>query len=149
MAKRKINKAVFFLESQPPHLGELIAVLSVVDEYELLYICVSNKGTILPVAHVIKMWEFVLKAYNKKIVICSTQQDFRTTTDFPEMFEGCKILTVSQRMFANFATTGLPVILVASAIGYDTVFEATAFRKARSYHYLKSRSYLKKENGEN
>ena len=143
MKKIKQNKAVFFLESQPPHLGELIAVLSVINEYDLIYICVSNKGIILPVNIVIKTWEYILKPYEKKIVICDTAQDFRTTTDLPEIFEGCKILTMSQRMFANFATASLPVILVASVVGYDTVFEASAYRKARSYQYIKTRSYLK------
>jgi hypothetical protein len=143
MVKRKQNKAVFFLESQPPHLGELIAVISVLDDFDLVYVCVSARGTILPVAVVEKTWEYILKPYDKKIMICSTVQDFRTTTDLPEMFEGCKILTMSQRMFANLASSSLPVTLVASVVGYDTVFEASAFRKARSYHYIKSRSYLK------
>ena len=140
---RKINKAVFLLESQPPHIGEVLSVLSVIDEYEFLYICVSNRATVLPILHVIKIWEQLLKAYDKKIAVCSEEWDFVTSTNLPEKFKDCAIFTVSQKIYANLSIGSLPVELVATAIGYETIFEASAFKKGRAYHYIKSKSYLK------
>ncbi len=141
-SKKDTTKAILFLESQPPHLGEAFAIFHLLPQFDLLCICVSSKETVLSTEHSIRLWKQLLKDYDN-VVICSMEDDFETTTNIPNSFEGFQYFTISQRVYANLSSARYPIELLPTVIGYDSTFLASAFRKARSYNYIKTRSYLR------
>lgn len=132
------KEAVFFIESQPPHLGELTSVLLKLRDYDVMHICVSAVPKVLPVSRVIATWYFLLDAYKDKITVAAMIPKFDELPEIPKIFKHCTVLTTSMKVYVHMASLNAETELVPKTIGYHGVFQRTAYRQGRALDYLLS-----------
>jgi hypothetical protein len=130
------TKAVILLESQPPHIGEISAIWSEIDNFDLMYICVDANVSIMPLPIVLKSWEILLKPYKNKVVLCATKEKFDEITVLPELFKGCTVLTTSSKVFVHLGSLNIPVKTVNRLTGYHGIFLRAAYRQGRALDWL-------------
>jgi len=130
------KEAVFFLDSQPPHLGELIPVLLKIKEYDIVHICVSGIPKVIPIPNVIATWLFLLEAYKHKITVSSLLINFEELSELPEIFKDCTVLTISPKIYVHMTSLNIETELVPRARGYVGIFQRTAYRQGRALDYL-------------
>jgi len=130
------KEALFVLESQPPHLGELIPVLLKMKEYDVMHLCVSSIPRVMPVSSVIATWFFLLAAYKDKVTVSSSLIKFEELEELPEIFKHCVVLTTSTKIYVHMASLNIATELVPQALGYHGIFQRTAYRQGRALDYL-------------
>jgi len=132
------KEALFLLESQPPHLGELIPVLLKLQEYDTMHVCISGVPKVVPVARVIATWKFLLAAYKSKASILVINEKYEELTELPEIFKNCTVLTTSLKVYIHMASLGVETELVPKPLGYCDVFQRTAYRQGRAYDFIQT-----------
>jgi hypothetical protein len=130
------KEALFVLESQPLHLGELISVLLKIGEYDIMHICVSSTPKAMPIPKVVATWLFLLHAYKHKITVSSLFDKFTEIAGLPEIFKHCTVLTTSKEVYVHMTSLNIPVELVPRALGFYESFQRTAYRQGRALDYL-------------
>lgn len=136
LKKERKKEAVFLVESQPPHLGELTSVLLKMREYDIMHICVSGIPKVMPVPRVIATWLFHLTAYKDKVTVSALFTKFAELSELPEVFKHCTVLTTSVKVYVHMTSLNVPVELVPRALGYHGIFQRTAYRQGRALDYL-------------
>ena len=130
------KEALFLIESQPPHLGELTSVLLKMKEYDIMHICVSGIPKVMPIPKVVATWLFHLVAYKDRVTVSSLLIKFTELPKLPEMFKHCTVLTTSVKVYVHMTSLNVPVELVPRALGYHGIFQRTAYRQGRALDYL-------------
>ena len=134
------NKAVFLLESQPPHLGELITVLNKIREYDPLYICVNKNVKVLPLQFAMTTWFFLMSHITgeKPTIFAADFKQFESISKLPDQpeFKDCTILTTNKEISIHLSSINVPVELVPHVLGYHSVFLRSAYRQGRALDYL-------------
>lgn len=136
--KETKTKALYITESQPPHLGELISLLSVINDYDIIAICVNGNTKVMPIQHVLSTWVFLTQPYKDKIVTCASTDNFSTVAKLPEEFKDYTVLTTSDEVFAHLSSLNVTVRLIPRAKGYWPVFERVAYRQGLALEWLKT-----------
>ena len=129
------KEALFLLDSQPPHWGELVSVLLKLKDYDQMHICVSGISKIMPIKHVVANWLFVMGAY-KNVTISALLIPFADVAVLPEQFKDCTVLTTNREIFVHMSSVGIPVELVPRTLGYHGIFLRTAYRQGRALDWL-------------
>jgi len=142
--KNTLNKkeALFLVESQPLHLGELISVFLKLKDYDFIYICVSGVPQVMPINMVTASWIFLLDAHKDKTAVFVAPQKFENIVKLPKVLEHCTVLTTSTKIYVHMASSGIKTELVPRATGYWGIFQRTAYRQGRALDYLHT---MKKE----
>ena len=134
----KTKSAVFFVESQPPHMGELTSILLKIKEYDVMHICISGIPKVMSVNRAMVMWRFHLDAYKDKVTVSALNSKFEELAELPEMFKDCVVLTTSSVVYVHMASLNVESELVPKALGYHDIFQRTAYRQGRALDYLRS-----------
>ncbi len=134
----KSKEAVFFVESQPPHLGELTSVLLKIKAYDVMHICVSGIPQVMSVERALVTWKFLLDVYKDKITVSALLVNFSELPELPERFKNCTVLTTSTKVFVHMTSLDVSVELVPRVLGYHDIFQRTAYRQGRALDYLHS-----------
>jgi hypothetical protein len=130
------NIGLFLLNSQPPNIGELISVLSVIDKYDGLILCFKTPIQIMPIKHVTEIWTVILEKYKGKFILTSCNTDFATVSKLTKDFKDKTILTLSKRVFVHLSTMGMKVKLVDRVKGYHSMFLRSAYIQGRALDYI-------------
>ena len=80
------KSALFLLDSQPPHLGELVSVLLKMKDYEFMHICVSGLPKTMPIRNVVATWLFVMNAY-KNVTVSALVMPFTELPELPQQYD--------------------------------------------------------------
>ena len=138
---KKLNKAVLIVESQPPHLGELLQLLSQLNKYDLIYLCINGKEKVMNYSHVLQLWQFILQPYVDKVNLMLFPHNLTEfdKDDIPELLDECLFLTASREIFVRLSTIGCQVEMIPQALGYRSLFFRTAFRQSKALDWLESR----------
>lgn len=138
--KIKGKKAVFFIESQPPHIGELLQVINVLDSYEFLYLCINPNPVIMPINHVLTLWTILLQPYAERVKIVTFEAQLQEIAleELPKLFTGCAYLTDDRVAYVHLSSLNIEVQLVPKALGYYGVFLRNAYRQSRAFTYLEN-----------
>lgn len=132
------NEALFLVESQPPHLGEMTSVLLKMKDYDVMHICVSGIPKVMPVPKVIATWLFHLAPYKDKVTVSSLFMKFEEMPKLPEMFKHCTVLTTSTKVYVHMTSLNVKTELVPTVLGYHGAFQRTAYRQGRALDWLLS-----------
>ena len=138
MSNANKKEALFLIESQPPHLGELVSVLLKIKEYDVMHICVSAIPQVVPINRVMATWLFLLDAYKDKVTVSAMLSKFEEMPELPEMFKGCTVLTTCTKVYVHLSSLNLKAELVPKTLGYCGAFQRTAYRQGRALDYLLS-----------
>lgn len=135
------KKAVILLESQPPHMGELLQVLRVLQKYETLYICVNAFPSVMPLAIVYEMWAIILQPYATRIHIIASKLQFKSVmkSDLPTTFEDCIYLTSNRETFVHLSSMNVSIELIPRASGFNSTFYQVAYRQSRALDWLENK----------
>lgn len=130
------NEALFLIESQPPHLGELIPVLLKMKDYDVIHVCVSGIPKVTSIPRVIATWLFLLTAYKDKVTVSSLLMKFEELPRLPELFKHCTVLTTSTKVYVHMTSLNIETELVPKVLGYHGIFQRTAYRQGRALDWL-------------
>jgi len=138
MANKK--EALFLVESQPPHLGEIISVLLKIKDYDVMHICVSGIPKVVPIERVLATWTFLVDSLKdkNKVTVSAITLEFATMPNIPEVYEHCTVLTTSPKVYVHMTSLNIETELVPKTLGYCGVFQRTAYRQGRALDYLLS-----------
>jgi len=141
VSAKKLNKAVLLIESQPPHLGELMQLLSNFHKYNLIYLCITGAPKVMSHDQVLQVWNFILKPYIKKVqLMIFTHNIIELSKDeLPEILDDCTYLTSDRATFVHLSTLGCNSDIIPRALGYNTTFLRTAFRQSKALDWLEAR----------
>ena len=134
---------IFLLVSQPPNASEIVAVLQAVEKFDKLILCIKTPIKVMPLPHVSKVWQMILKPYKDKTLLTASDMDFTTISELPETFNDKTILTLSKKVFVHLSTMGMKVLLVDRLRGYHDVFLRSAYIQGRALDYI-TENYGKK-----
>jgi len=130
---------IFLLVSQPPNASEIVAVLQAVEKFDSLILCIKTPIKVMPLPHVSKVWQMILKPYKDKTLLTASDMDFTTISELPETFNDKTILTLSKKVFVHLSTMGMKVLLVDRLRGYHDVFLRSAYIQGRAYDFITER----------
>lgn len=137
--KKQQTKAAIFLKSQPVHAGEITTVLSIIDSYDKLVLCLSSDASIMPLNKVFSIWSIILHAYKDKVgIVFSPIKPLEYTHNLPEALKGCFLLTQCKKTFTHLSSVNLPVKLLPRIVGYRSVFLKAAYRQGRALDWLEN-----------
>lgn len=144
-------KGAIFVESQPPHAGEIATVRYNINNYDSIYLCIYGKPLVMDINHARALWAVFLSDYKDKVevvVLNSRPEDFKT--GLPDILKGCELVTTSQKAFVRLSSFNAPVKLVSRTLGYHSIFVRAAYRQSRALDWLQSHAATKanKEIGE-
>lgn len=131
--------ALFVLDSQPPHLGEVLSVIRELDNYETMLVCIKNRSIIMKVPQVLMIWQLILKQYSHKCMICAWHEDFAEISTLPDQFNGKQIITFDSKIYAHLSSINIPTKLVLDIPGYCTLFIRSSYRQGFAWNWLKKR----------
>ena len=124
------------ITAQPPTFGMLLSLMSIVDRYDQIVLCVEDDPILIPTELVIKMLSVVLKL--PKFIIISSDANFGILTEPPSNLPYFnRIATMSERIYANLVVKGYNCYLIPRAIGYDEMFHRNAFRQSQVLELLR------------
>ena len=138
-AKELKNIGLFVLISQPPNIGELVSVLSVIDNYDALILCFKSPAKVMPLKHVSLLWSSALKGFKNKVIFTSSDIDFATVAELPEAYNGQTVLTLSKKVFVHLSTMGIKVQLVDRVKGFHDIYLRSAYMQGRAYDFIMER----------
>ena len=130
---------LFVLISQPPNIGELISVLSVIDDYDALILCFKSPAKVMPIKHVSELWRYALKGFMNKIVLTSCDTDFATVAELPEAYDDKVVLTLSKKVYVHLITMGIKCKLVDRVKGFHDIYLRSAYLQGRAYDFIQSK----------
>jgi hypothetical protein len=130
------NIGLFVLISQPPSAGEIISVLSIIDNYDILILCFKTPIRVMSIHHVSAMWRCALRPYKNKTVLTSSDIDFATVVTLPEAYNSKTVLTLSRKVFTHLSTMGIKCLLVDRVKGYHDIYLRAAFIQGRALDYI-------------
>lgn len=137
------SKAVFLVESQPPHMGELIGILNKMKDYSTLHICIDKDERVIPLQLAMTTWFFIMSHVSKvrPTIFAAKFSGFKTISKLPDQaeFKDCVILTTDKEIFIHLSSINSPVELVANVLGYHSTFFRNAYRQGRALDYLLQR----------
>jgi len=139
--RKKPNSAVLIIDSQPPHLGELLQLLSNLHKYDLICFCINGQEKVISHQHVLQIWHSILQPYAEKVSLMVFSYDF-TQLDkdlIPEMLENCTFLTSDRQIFVHLSGIGLNAELIPRALGYHSIFFRAAFKQSKALDWLESK----------
>lgn len=136
-----MKRAVLLLDSQPPHIGEFLQVLTALKKYDFLYICFYTDPLVMSFDQLYVIWNALLQPYKTKIRLanCKLNLSEVQTEDLPELFNGCTYIMSDKFAFTHFIALGLEPELLLEAIGYNSLFLREAYRKTRALNWLEGR----------
>jgi len=124
------------ITAQPPTFGMLLSLMSIVDRYDQIVLCVEDDPILIPTELVIKMLSVVLKF--PKFIIISSDANFGILTEPPSNLPYFnRVATMSERIYANLVVKGYYCYLIPRAIGYDEMFHRNAFRQSQVLELLR------------
>lgn len=130
---------IFTLISQPLNVGEILSVLSVIDKFDILVLCLKTPSKLIPISQLQKMWSFILKAYTDKILITAWGESFTEILALPDEFKKATVLTISKKVYAHLNSIGIVCELVPHMKGYHSTFLRKAYREGIALDYILSR----------
>ena len=130
------NIGVFTLISQPPHFGELLAVMQVIDKFDILIICIKAPARLISIRQVQQMWSMALKKYKDKVIIATSKENFAEIAILPSAFVNTTILTMSKTVFAHLMSLGIKSELVGRVKGYHDIFQRVAYRQGCALDWI-------------
>lgn len=138
-----LKQAVFLVESQPPHLGEFVAFMLEIDNFDLVHVCLIGKESVMPIQHVQSIWQILARPFADKVMIHYSTNDFTELSVLPVELKDCVVLTQSAEIFVHMNTIGVPVKLLARLMGYSNIFQRVAYRQGRALDWLLNRRGMK------
>ena len=134
---KKKNVALFSLISQPPNASEIVAVLHAVNEFDILILCIKTPIKVMPLPHVTKIWQEILRPYKDKTLLVASSVDFSSASALPESFRDKTILTLSKKAYVHLSTMGIKKVLLMDRLrGYHDTFLRSAYIQGRALDYI-------------
>ncbi len=140
MESIKKANAVLLINSQPPHLGELLQFIQQLNKYEFIYVCITGNIAVIALDHVLAIWRNILAPYSNKSAVMFFQKDIYKSSreDFPGAFKDCVWLTADRATYVHLSTLQVNVELIPRAMGYRGTFLRVAFRQSKALDYLEA-----------
>jgi hypothetical protein len=139
--KQSKGKAVLFIESQPPHIGELLQIISALQHYNFLYVCINPNSIVMPIQNVIAVWNSILYSLQANVKLATFDADLREVSidGLPSLFKDCVYLTEDRAAFVHLSSLNIKVQLMPKAFGYCGIFLRSAYRQSRAFTYLENK----------
>ena len=135
------TKAVLLLESQPPHLGEMMQIIQLLKRFSFLHICLVAKPAVMEIKAAVGIWTALLQPYVGKVQLGVFAGKFTDIAkdDLPKLYDDCTYQTASREIFVHLSTMNVSVELIPRALGYNTTFIRTAFRQSKALDWLENK----------
>ena len=133
-----MSNAIVILECQPPHLGHVLSIRSVLDKHDFVYIYVIDKEYVMQTKKATSLLSLALAPYDN-FRLYTTDMDFTAIGGFPESMveHNPDVIYVSDKtIFTHLNSIGMPVDFLGHIKGYDDLFIRTAFRQGLAKDYL-------------
>jgi len=130
-----MSSAAIIIESQPPHVGQFLAIRDVLQKYDNVIICIIDKPMVMSTARVIATWTLILEDYSFSIVPINIEDALEK--GLPDYLKEIETILVSDKhIFVALNTLGVDVGLLGHVKGYNDVFIRAAYRQGLAYDYL-------------
>jgi len=130
-----MNRAVIIIESQPPHLGQFLAVRDVIQNNKDVLICIVDKPMVMSTEKVIATWTIMLEEYGYSI--SSIDIDYVMQHGLPDYLSSEDKYYVSDKhLFVHLNSLNVDVSLLGHVKGYNDIFVRMAYRQGLAYDYL-------------
>jgi len=70
-----MTSATVIIESQPPHIGQYLAVRDVMKRYDNVILCIIDKPMVMLTNKVIAIWTLIFEDYDFSIVSVDAEQN--------------------------------------------------------------------------
>ena len=140
--------AMFPVRANPPHLGHIITLLKIKDDYEKIIIAVSDntydgaKPQIISKEEVAFILNEVFKHFPKYEIIFSEER-FITRTFFDDLPKFDIVVTGNPISYKNMKQQGIPVRFIERTPIYRGTFIREAYKRGMEYE-KRNFSYIKK-----
>ena len=133
-----MSNAIIIIECQPPHLGQLLAIKSCLENHDFCYIYVIDKEYVMNTDKAISILSGALKPYDN-FRMFKTSIDFTSAGGLPESMvehNPDTIYVEDKHVFTHLNGIGMPVDFLGHVKGYDPLFIRVAFRQGLAKDYM-------------
>jgi len=125
------------VDAQPPTFGMVMSIMSMVDRYDEIVICVRDNPICIPTKTLLEMLSVIFKL--PKFMVISHQQNFEEMVDFPQDLPFFNyVASMSDRVCVNLSIKGYGCYLMPRVVGYDECFHRHAWRQGSALDILRS-----------
>ena len=150
--KEKDKPIVMFpINANPPTIGHLMALNTILDFAKKVYVIVYDKPQVMPVNISVMMLNKITSRYrnSKKIKIITHPVNFAKVSELPDELTQNKkaytIVTTSRHIYANLYAKGYPyLIYITKSVGWRDEFHRIAFLRSLALHNVENMKYNKK-----
>jgi len=131
--------AIFPVRANPPHLGHVISLLKIKDEYDKIIIAVSNntydgkKPMLIPREEIINILNEVFKHFPDKYQIIKSEERFITRKKFDDLPKFDIVVTGNERAYLNMKRNGINVRYLERTPIYRGTFIREAYKRGMEY----------------
>lgn len=131
--------ALFPTISNPPTFGTILTLRYIEKYFEKIFVVVYDKPRLLQTDDIVEMLQLTLDPTAMKYVVISSDVDFSNITVLPSTLpKHDTIITVSDRIFANFVSKGYTNCkMIPDMHGWDELLHRTAFHRSIALNKLK------------
>jgi len=131
--------AIFPVRANPPHLGHIITLLSIKDDYDKIIIAVSDntyngkKPQIIPKEEVAYILNEVFKHFPDKYEIVFSEERFVTRKYFNDLPEFDIVVSGNEKCCDNMKKQGIKVRFLERTPIYRSTFIREAYKRGMKY----------------
>ena len=134
------SRGIIYINSQPPNIAELVGLLNVMENFDKVTVVLNGAEKVTSKELVETLWTNIimrLKDSDKIDKIMFWNQNLLTTTTLPEELGKGTFCTFDRKIYAHFASIGVPVKLIPRLQGYHDIFLMVAYRQGLALDYLR------------
>jgi len=140
MENKNNNRGIIYINSQPPNIAEVVGLLNVMQNFDKVTVVLNGHERVASKEFVETLWtNLIMQLKNsdkidKMMFFDGNLLDFTT---LPEEFNEGTFCTFDKKLYAHFASIGIPVKLIPRLQGYHDIFLMVAYRQGLALDYLR------------
>ena len=134
------SRGIIYINSQPPNIAELVGLLNVMENFDKVTLVLNGAEKVVSRETVEILWTNIierLKGSDKIDKIMFWNQNLLTVTALPEELGKGTFCTFDKKIYAHFASVGVPTKLIPKLQGYHDIFLMVAYRQGLALDYLR------------
>lgn len=131
-----MSTAIISMRANPPHLGHLLTLFRIKDEYDKIIIAITpsthggTKSSVMPINEIMDVFtEIFERNFDDKYQVVYSKTDFSTRTKFDDLPKFDVIVTGNKKSFEHMKSIGQNVVWQPRIPGYCGTYIREAYLK--------------------
>jgi len=127
--------ATVIIEAQPPHLGQFVAIQSLLKTYDTVTVCIIDKPILMATNKAVTILTAAFSDYSE-VGLAVSDLNFLAIGTLPKQLQADMIFVSDKHIFTHLNSLGYKVEFLPHVQGYNDLFIRVAYRQGLAKDYL-------------